>query len=56
MEDELNFVAAVLNKNGVTEERKTETLLVPESHEECPLKKTHLWRLRLHEEDKDRAI
>lgn len=56
MEDELNFVAAVLNKNGVIEERKTETLLVPESHEECPLKKTHLWRLRLHEEDKDRAI
>ena len=56
MEDELNFVAAVLNKNGVTEERKTEMLLVPESHEECPLKKTHLWRLRLHEEDKDRAI
>lgn len=56
MEDELNFVADVLNKDGISEEKKAETLLVPESHEECPVKRTHLWRLRLHEEDKDRAI
>ena len=56
MEDELNFVAKVLNSEGVLEEKKAETLLVPESHEGCPVKRTHLWRLRLHEEDMDSAI
>lgn len=56
MEDELNLVADVLNKDGISEEKKAETLLVPESHEGCPVKRTHLWRLRLHEEDMDSAI
>lgn len=50
MEDELNFVATVLNSEGVWEEKKAETLLVPESHDECPVRRTHLWRLRFHEE------
>lgn len=56
MEDELNSVAQVLNNNGIPQEKKAETLLVPESHEGCPVKRTHLWRLRLHEEDMDSAI
>ena len=56
MEDELIFVADVLNKDGISEEKKAETLLVPESNEECPVNRTHLWRLRLHEEDMDSAI
>ena len=56
MEDELNSVAQVLNNDGIPEEKKAETLLVPESHEGCPVKRTHLWRLRLHEEDMDSAI
>lgn len=56
MEDELDSVAQVLNNDGIPEEKKAETLLVPESHEGCPVKRTHLWRLRLHEEDMDRAI
>lgn len=56
MEDELNFVADVLNKDGISEEKKAETLLVPESNEECPVNRTHLWRLRLHEKDMDNAI
>ena len=56
MEDELYFVADVLNKDGISEEKKAETLLVPESNEECPVNRTHLWRLRLHEEDMDSAI
>lgn len=56
MEDELNFVATVLNSEGVREEKKAETLLVPESHEECPVRRTHLWRLRFHEEERDSAI
>ena len=56
MEDELNFVATVLKSEGVREEKKAETLLVPESNEECPVNRTHLWRLRLHEEDMDSAI
>ncbi len=56
MEDELNSVAQVLNNDGIPEEKKAETLLVPESHEGCPVKMTHLWRLRLHEEDLDSAI
>lgn len=56
MEDELNSVAQVLNNDGIPEEKKAETLFVPESHEGCPVKRTHLWRLRLHEEDLDSAI
>ena len=56
MEDELNSVAQVLNNDGIPEEKKAETLLVPESYEGCPVKRTHLWRLRLHEEDMDSAI
>ena len=56
MEDELNFVATVLNSEGVREEKKAETLLVPESHEECPVRRTHLWRLRLREKDKEGVI
>lgn len=56
MEDELSFVAQVLNNDGISEEKKAETLLVPESNEECPVNRTHLWRLRLHEEDMDSAI
>ena len=56
MEDELNFVADALNKDGMSEEKKAEMLLVPESNEECPVNRTHLWRLRLHEEDMDSAI
>lgn len=56
MEDELNFVATVLGSDMVSEEKKAETLLVPESNEECPLRRTHLWRLRLHEEEMDSAI
>lgn len=56
MEDELNFVADVLNKDGISEKKKAETLLVPESNEECPVNRTHLWRQRLHEEDMDSAI
>ena len=56
MEDELNFVAMVLDSEGVREEKKAETLLVPESHEECPVRRTHLWRLRFHEEEMGSAI
>lgn len=56
MEDELNSVAQVLNNDGIPEEKKTETLLVPESYEGCPVKRMHLWRLRFHEEDMDSAI
>lgn len=56
MEDELNSVAQVLNNDGIPEEKKAETLLVPESYEGCPVKRTHLWRLRLHDEDMDSAI
>ena len=56
MEDELNFVAMVLDSEGVREEKKAETLLVPESHEECPVRRTHLWRLRFHEEERGSAI
>lgn len=56
MEDELNFVATVLNSEAVREEKKAETLLVPESHKECPVRRTHLWRLRFHEEARSSAI
>ena len=56
MEDELNFVAEVLNKDGISEEKKAETLLVPEIHEECPVKRTHLWRLNLNNEVRRSAI
>ena len=56
MEYELNFVADVLNKDGIQEEKKAEALLVPESHEECPVKRTHLWRLQLYDEERSRAI
>ena len=56
MEYELNFVADVLNKDGIPEEKKAETLLVPESHEECPVNRTHLWRLQLYDEERRRAI
>ena len=56
MEDELNSVAQVLYNDGIPEEKKAETLLVPESYAGCPVKRTHLWRLRLHEEDMNSAI
>lgn len=56
MEDELNFVATVLGSEGVTEGKKAETLLVPESHEKCPVRRTHLWRMLLHEAEKDGVI
>lgn len=56
MEEELNFVADVLNKDGIPEEKKAETLLVPESNEECPVNRTHLWRLQLYNEERRSAI
>ena len=56
MEEELNFVADVLNKDGISEEKKAETLLVPESHEKCPVKRTHLWRLKFKNEERRIAI
>lgn len=56
MEEELNFVADVLNKDGISEEKKAETLLVPESNEECPVKRTHLWRLKFKNEERRNAI
>lgn len=56
MEKELTFVASILNSDKETLEHKAETLLVPESQRDCPVRRTHLWRLKLYKEEREAAI